>query len=107
MALDGERALAELDRIAADARAGERALPDVEFQPDQRRPAHLDALLDRIAPNAVDRPIEAHDRTGEGGDGSTIYRSRVGAGKDSLDPVLRTMLHRSSGSLLRELGYLD
>ncbi|MET0772814.1 MAG: sulfotransferase [Candidatus Limnocylindrales bacterium] len=46
-------------------------------------------------------------RRSEGGDGSTIYRSRVGAGKDSLDPVLRTMLHRSSGSLLRELGYLD
>jgi hypothetical protein len=46
-------------------------------------------------------------RRSEGGDASTIYRSRVGAGKDSLDPVLRTMLHRSSGALLRELGYLD
>jgi hypothetical protein len=46
-------------------------------------------------------------RRSEGGDASTIYRSRVGAGRDSLDPVLRTMLHRSSGSLLRELGYLD
>lgn len=46
-------------------------------------------------------------RRSEGGDGSTIYRSRVGAGRSSLDPVLRTMLHRSSGDLLRELGYLE
>jgi hypothetical protein len=46
-------------------------------------------------------------RRSEGGDASTIYRSRVGAGRGSLDPVLRTLLHRSSGNLLRELGYLD
>ncbi len=45
-------------------------------------------------------------RRAEGGDGSTVYRSRVGAGRSSLDPMLRTMLHRSSGDLLRELGYL-
>jgi hypothetical protein len=46
-------------------------------------------------------------RRNEGGDGSTIYRSRVGAGRETLDPVLRTMLHRSSGALLRDLGYID
>ncbi len=41
-----------------------------------------------------------------GGDERTIYRSRVGAGGASLDPVLRTILRRRNGDLLRELGYL-
>jgi hypothetical protein len=41
-----------------------------------------------------------------GGDHSTIYRSRVGAGGSSLDPVLRGLLRRRNGALLRELGYL-
>jgi hypothetical protein len=40
-----------------------------------------------------------------GGEGSTIYQSRVGAGGKSLDPVLRTILRRRHGDLLRELGY--
>lgn len=42
-----------------------------------------------------------------GGDDATIYRSRVGTGGHSLDPVLRTLLRQRSGALLRELGYLD
>lgn len=41
-----------------------------------------------------------------GGDDSTIYRSRVGAGGRSLDAVLRTLLRRSNGDLLRSLDYL-
>jgi hypothetical protein len=41
-----------------------------------------------------------------GGETSTIYRSRVGAGGASLDPFLRTLLRRRHGGLLRELGYL-
>lgn len=40
-----------------------------------------------------------------GGEDSTIYRSRVGTGGASLDPVLRTILRRRHGTLLRELGY--
>ena len=40
------------------------------------------------------------------GETTTIYRSRVGAGGRSLDPVLRTLLRRRHGGLLRELGYL-
>ena len=40
-----------------------------------------------------------------GGDERTIYRSRVGAGGASLDPILRTILRRRHGALLRELGY--
>jgi hypothetical protein len=41
-----------------------------------------------------------------GGETTTIYRSRVGAGGASLDPFLRTLLRRRHGRLLRELGYL-
>ncbi len=45
------------------------------------------------------------ERRQQGGDGNAVYQSRVGAGRSSLDPVLRTMLRRSSGALLEELGY--
>jgi hypothetical protein len=44
-------------------------------------------------------------RRAAGGDERTIYRSRVGTGGASLDPVLRTILRRRNGALLRELGY--
>ncbi|MDQ3492947.1 MAG: sulfotransferase [Chloroflexota bacterium] len=44
-------------------------------------------------------------RRAEGGDAGAIYRSRVGAGRRDLDPVLRTTVRRGAGSLLRELGY--
>ena len=40
-----------------------------------------------------------------GGEERTIYQSRVGTGGASLDPVLRTILRRRHGELLRELGY--
>ena len=40
-----------------------------------------------------------------GGEERTIYRSRVGTGAASLDPLLRTILRRRHGALLRELGY--
>ena len=46
-------------------------------------------------------------RRAAGGESTAIYRSRVGAGARGLDPVLRRLLRASSGSLLRELGYLD
>jgi hypothetical protein len=41
----------------------------------------------------------------EGGDSAAIYRSRVGAGRASLDPFLHALLHRRAGRLLAELGY--
>jgi hypothetical protein len=40
-----------------------------------------------------------------GGEAGTIYRSRVGTGGRSLDPLLRTILRRRHGRLLRQLGY--
>jgi hypothetical protein len=46
-------------------------------------------------------------RRASSGDAATIYRSRVGAGRSSLDPILRSLLRRRHGELLRELGYLD
>jgi hypothetical protein len=45
-------------------------------------------------------------RRASGGDSATIYRSRVGAGAESLDPLLRNLLRRRNGELLRRLGYL-
>jgi len=45
------------------------------------------------------------DRRRAGGDSAAIYRSRVGTGRQRLDPVLRGLLHRSSAGLLTELGY--
>jgi len=47
------------------------------------------------------------DRRAAGGETTAIYRSRVGAGATRLDPVLRRLLRTTSGTLLRDLGYLD
>jgi len=47
------------------------------------------------------------ERRAAGGESSAIYRSRVGAGGDKLDPLLRRLLRTTSGALLRDLGYLD
>ena len=47
------------------------------------------------------------NRRVESGDQATIYRSRVGAGKRSLDPALHRLLHLRAGKLLTELGYGD
>ena len=47
------------------------------------------------------------ERRAAGGETGAIYRSRVGAGDARLDPILRRLLRRTSGDLLRELGYLD
>lgn len=44
-------------------------------------------------------------RRREGGEARSVYRSRVGAGRRSLDPVLRAVVRRGAGPLLRELGY--
>jgi len=68
-------------------------------------PAVLD--FDPSAHSATDRYQRfTAGRREAGGDEATIYRSRVGTGGDSLDPVLRTILRRRHGDLLRELGYL-
>lgn len=42
-------------------------------------------------------------RRAEGGESGAIYRSRVGSGGRGLDPLLRLLLARSSGRLLRSL----
>ena len=46
-------------------------------------------------------------RREEAGDDAAIYRSRIGAGRTALDPVMKALLRRSAGSLLAELGYAD
>jgi hypothetical protein len=40
-----------------------------------------------------------------GGDDAPIYQSRVGAGRRALDPVLKSLLARSGGPLMADLGY--
>ncbi|MBA3852756.1 MAG: sulfotransferase, partial [Chloroflexi bacterium] len=46
----------------------------------------------------------AERRAAGGGDGA-VYTSRVGAGRRELDPVLRAVVRKGAGQLLRELGY--
>ena len=67
-------------------------------------------IRDRLDP-ARHRATERYQwftaqRREAGGDEATIYRSRIGAGGASLDPLLRTLLRRRHGELLRDLGYL-
>jgi hypothetical protein len=92
------------EALVADPETELRALFD--FLGEAWDPAVLE--YDKVEHDGVDRHARfTAQRRSEGGESSTIYRSRVGAGRSSLDPLLRTMLHRSSGALLRELGYLD
>lgn len=46
-------------------------------------------------------------RRDQGGESAVIYRSRVGKGGASLNPLLKSLLRRRHGDLLAELGYLD
>jgi hypothetical protein len=62
--------------------------------------------FDETAHDATDRYRRfTAERRRQGGDGSAIYRSRVGTGSRGLDPLLRGLLRESSGALLAELGY--
>ena len=44
-------------------------------------------------------------RRREGTDGTAVYRSRVGAHRREMDPVLRALVAVRAGSMLRVLGY--
>jgi hypothetical protein len=77
----------------------------------------LDFLGERWDPAVLDLDPSRHSGTERyrrftasrreaAGESAAIYRSRVGAGGSRLDPFLRTLLHRSSAPLLRDLGYL-
>ena len=61
--------------------------------------------LDGTQPQVPLAPHAAQRRQA-GGDEATIYRSRVGTGGASLDPLLRTVLRRRHGDLLRRLEAL-
>jgi hypothetical protein len=78
----------------------------------------FDFLGESFAPEVLDFDPSEHTATTRyrwftasrreaAGETATIYRSRVGAGGASLDLVLRNLLRRRHGPLLRELGYLD
>ena len=90
------------DLVGDPAAAGQRVF---EFLGEPWEPSVLD--FDAADHTATERyQWFTAQRREAAGDTATIYGSRVGAGGRSLDPVLRTLLRRGSGDLLRELGYL-
>ena len=101
----GERRVLELryERLVADPEAEARRL--FAFLGEAWHPEVLDFDPADHAATERYRWFTAQRREA-GGETTTIYRSRVGAGGRSLDPVLRTLLRHQHGDLLRELGYL-
>ena len=101
----GEQRFLELryERLVADPEAEARRL--FAFLGEAWHPEVLDFDPADHAATERYRWFTAQRREA-GGETTTIYRSRVGAGGRSLDPVLRTLLRHQHGDLLRELGYL-
>ena len=113
----------EWARYVTAARELERRLPDGRFlelryeelvaEPETHGRRLFEFLGEAWDPAALEFDPTEHTATGRyrwftaqrratGGDDATIYRSRVGAGGRSLDPLLRTILRRRNGGLLRE-----
>ena len=69
-----------------------------------------DAVLD-YSSKPHDLPPVYHSYTAarrdQGGEGSAVYRSRVGAGQRELDPILRLACRLMATGTLRELNYLQ
>ena len=91
------------ERLVADSETEARRL--FAFLGEPWDPAVLGIDPERHSATERYRWFTAQRRR-SGGENAAIYRSRVGAGADSLDPILRTLLRRRHGRLLRELGYL-
>jgi hypothetical protein len=90
------------ERLVADPEREARRLFDFLGEPWE--PSVLD--FDPSAHAATERYRRfTASRRAAAGERATIYRSRVGAGRASLDPFLRTLLRRGAGDLLDELGY--
>jgi len=103
--LPGERFLElRYERLVADPETEARRL--FAFLGEAWDPAVIE--FDPAEHRATDRyRWFTAQRRASGGDSAAIYRSRVGAGAESLDPLLRNLLRRSNGELLRRLGYLS
>jgi hypothetical protein len=101
----GEQRVLELryERLVADPEAEARRL--FAFLGEAWHPEVLDFDPADHAATERYRWFTAQRREA-GGETTTIYRSRVGAGGRTLDPFLRTLLRHQHGDLLRELGYL-
>jgi hypothetical protein len=76
----------------------------------------LDFLGEALDPAVLEHDRKPHDISTSYGSFSAerrqtaqeqtaIYRSRVGAHRREMDPVLRTLFHLRSGAMLRRLGY--
>jgi hypothetical protein len=102
--LDGSRFLeVRYERLVTDPEAEARRL--FAFLGEPWEPTVLDVDPTRHRATERYRRFSAGRRQAAG-ETATIYRSRVGAGRSSLDPLLRGLLRRRHGPLLRELGYL-
>ena len=104
-------------RTPPDERFLELRYEDLVVDPEGQGERVFEFLGEPWDPSVLDFDAAEHTATDRyqwftaqrreaGGDAATIYRSRVGAGGQSLDPVLRTLLRRRNRDLLRELGYL-
>jgi hypothetical protein len=123
----GRAARSEWGRYVSAARALQRRLPPERFlelryealvgDPEAEARRLFAFLGEPWVPEVLELDPSRHrateryrwftaQRRAAGGDEAAIYRSRIGAGGASLDPVLRTLLRRNNGELLRELGYL-
>jgi hypothetical protein len=102
--LDASRFLeVRYERLVTDPEDEARRLFDFLGEPWE--PTVLDVDPTRHRATERYRRFSAGRRRAAG-ETATIYRSRVGAGRSSLDPLLRGLLRRRHGPLLRELGYL-
>jgi Sulfotransferase family len=113
-------------RYIAAARAAGAALPsdrytevryeDLVANGEQTLRRLFDFLGEQWDPAVLDFVSQSHDvparyhaqlraRQGEGGEGGTVYSSRVGAHKRELDPAVRLLVWAMGRSTLRQLGY--
>ncbi len=110
------RAAQELGRRLPEQRFLELRYEELVTEPETQGRRLFEFLSEAWDPAVLEFDPAAHSATERyqwfsqqqreaGGEERTIYRSRVGAGGASLDPVLRTILRRRHGGLLRELGY--
>jgi hypothetical protein len=102
--LDGSRFLElRYELLVTDPEAETRRL--FAFLGEPWEPTVLDVDPARHSATERYRRFSAGRRQASG-ETAAIYRARVGAGRSSLDPLLRGLLRRRHGPLLRELGYL-
>lgn len=106
----------DFGRMLPDDRYHELRYEDLVSKSESVLRDMFDYLRERWDPAVLKYDTAEHDigeqyaeftasRRKVGGDESPIYRSRVGAGKNELDPFLSALFRYRSGTLYKELGY--